>query len=378
VLGEPIDLKAGVELPQLARDREIAPAMAEADRRRQVERALGGPANRLGSRRRRGGNAAQAIDELHDQKVDLGRDAPFGTVPRAGDLDEFAAAKLCQETATLDRLDLVLGPVDQQHRTGQLSIDLLVGTTTAAAIAQHRIDQDLGRGFERPGHGILDLLGRMRLAEAAAQELFREIAVVTLPVRRIPLVVALESHALAEKLVVVPFDALRSDRRRGSDEDEPADPLRAAMGHQRRDFAAQRVADDDGPVGSGRVHDGDRIADVVVPAVVLGARRPVGFAAAAAIEGDHAIVPGQGRDLPLPFAAVDDLPGRQEKNRRLAAAVDFVVQFHVAIPRSSLLVGIPRARHDLPPVVASRPPDRSAGCSADAFRDLVDEVLGSG
>ena len=94
VLGEPIDLEAGVELPQLARDREIAPAMAGADRRRQVERALGGPANRRG----RGGGVAEtplkpSMNSMI-RRLTSGRDAPFGTMPRAGDLDEFAAAKV--------------------------------------------------------------------------------------------------------------------------------------------------------------------------------------------------------------------------------------------------------------------------------------------
>ena len=124
----------------------------------------------------------------------------------------------------------------------------------------------------------------------------------------------------------------------------PLDPLRAAMGQQRRDFAAQRVADDDGPVGSGRVHDGDRIADVVVPAVVLGAQRPVGFTAAAAVEGDHAIVPGQGRDLAFHLRLWTICQVGRRRTVGSAAAVDFVVQLYAAIPRPPLLVGITRAR----------------------------------
>ena len=54
VLREPVDLEVGVELAQLVRDRGVALRVAEADRRRDVERALAaGSASRPAGRRRR-------------------------------------------------------------------------------------------------------------------------------------------------------------------------------------------------------------------------------------------------------------------------------------------------------------------------------------
>ena len=49
VLRQPVDLQAGMELAQLAGDGDVAPAMAEADRRREIEHLL---------RRRRCGSSA--------------------------------------------------------------------------------------------------------------------------------------------------------------------------------------------------------------------------------------------------------------------------------------------------------------------------------
>ena len=54
VLGEPVDLQVGHERAQLARDRDVAARVAEADRRGDVQRARagrrsGGPSGRAGS-----------------------------------------------------------------------------------------------------------------------------------------------------------------------------------------------------------------------------------------------------------------------------------------------------------------------------------------
>ena len=53
VLREPVDLEVGVQRAQLARDRDVAPGVAEADRRGDVQRALAAG----GSRGASGGRA---------------------------------------------------------------------------------------------------------------------------------------------------------------------------------------------------------------------------------------------------------------------------------------------------------------------------------
>ena len=53
VLREPVDLEVGVQRAQLARDRDVAPGVAEADRRGDVQRApaAGATARRQGAAR---------------------------------------------------------------------------------------------------------------------------------------------------------------------------------------------------------------------------------------------------------------------------------------------------------------------------------------
>ena len=72
VLRQPVDFQVGMELSQLARDGDVAAAMAEADRRREIERAL--LACRAWQRRPRGRRDAQpAIEKVVDQGVRLCR-----------------------------------------------------------------------------------------------------------------------------------------------------------------------------------------------------------------------------------------------------------------------------------------------------------------
>ena len=91
VLGEPVDLEVGVQLPQLLRDRDVAPRVPEPDRRRDVERAPT-PAERprpgLHLRRRR----RDRLGELAQQAVHLHRVARLRQVAGALERDERAAA----------------------------------------------------------------------------------------------------------------------------------------------------------------------------------------------------------------------------------------------------------------------------------------------
>ena len=91
VLSEPVHLKVGHELAQLAGDRHVAPRVAEPDRRADVERAWAS----VGAVHRR--VAAKAgIDELADREVDLDGAPSLGQVVAALNRHEPAAGRLRQ------------------------------------------------------------------------------------------------------------------------------------------------------------------------------------------------------------------------------------------------------------------------------------------
>ena len=92
--------------------------------------------------------------------------------------------------------------------------------------------------------------------------------------------------------------------------------------------------------------------------VRLGALRPVRAPVAAPVEGDHAEVARQVRDLRLPAARVDDRPGRQQQDGRLAAAVDLVEDPHAVALDEALAVrvagrGVSALAPDPWPIVAA-------------------------
>ena len=83
--------------------------------------------------------------------------------------------------------------------------------------------------------------------------------------------------------------------------------------------------------------------------------RPVGAAVAAPVEGDHAEVAREVRDLHLPEPRVDDRPGRQQQDRRLARAVDLVEDADAVALDVALVVGVAGARLLRVPVLRSPP-----------------------
>jgi hypothetical protein len=90
ILGQPVDLQVGPQFAQFAGDRDVAPAMAEPDRRGEVEGlarpALPRPARRTGS-----GDADATVEEIDDQRVRPGGKCRVGgrrrrwSPARAGD-----------------------------------------------------------------------------------------------------------------------------------------------------------------------------------------------------------------------------------------------------------------------------------------------------
>src|SRR5690606_22977287 len=97
----------------------------------------------------------------------------------------------------------------------------------------------------------------------------------------------------------------------GGDVDGP--PVGVAVGHEH----------DVGDVG-GVEHRHD-VALVLGPGVCGDGRRPAGPAVAAAVEGDHPIVPGEVWNECLPDPGVGDRGRRDEQQGRITAAVDLVV-----------------------------------------------------
>ena len=111
VLGEPVDLETVDEAAQLARDRDVALGVAEADRRRDVERALASVRavhGRVAPRR--------AVHELAQREVHLHGLARVGKVPGALDRLEPPAGDLRERLAVGVWRDPVLGAVDDENR----------------------------------------------------------------------------------------------------------------------------------------------------------------------------------------------------------------------------------------------------------------------
>ena len=82
--------------------------------------------------------------------------------------------------------------------------------------------------------------------------------------------------------------------------------------------APREKPDDHGALRLGRVHHGERVGGELALVVRRRLPRPVGAAVAAPVERDHAAVAREVGDLHLPVPRVDERPGRQEQDRRLA------------------------------------------------------------
>ena len=111
VLREPVELEIGVELSELVRDRDVAPRMAEPDRRGDVEGAL---APRLAANPAWGG--ARRGDELAQKEIDRDRVAHVREVP--GTFQQRRARLRSARQALTPRVsrgDRVLLAVDHEH-----------------------------------------------------------------------------------------------------------------------------------------------------------------------------------------------------------------------------------------------------------------------
>jgi hypothetical protein len=111
-------LSPGRSAPQFAGDGDVAPAVAEPDRRGEIECALlagGTPRRGLGHGPRRS-EAEPALEEVVDQGVALGGIAAERIVADTFHSDELAAGQLGDQLAAAVGLDLVVVAVHDQHR----------------------------------------------------------------------------------------------------------------------------------------------------------------------------------------------------------------------------------------------------------------------
>ena len=182
VLGEPIDREPGDERAELARDRDVAPRVAEADRRGHQEGPPAAPRRPRPAPLRRGRGTEHARGEIVDQRVD-----PYG-VARGRDLarslehHQLPTGQLGDAPAPLERRDAVEVAVDRQDRAahgGHERLGLLARLVARRRV--HRAFEHRAPGVEAPAHAVLDLLLGMGLLEDLAEEELDEAREVPLP-----------------------------------------------------------------------------------------------------------------------------------------------------------------------------------------------------
>ena len=172
---------------------------------------------------------------------------------------------------------------------------------------------------------VLDLLGRVRLAEDVFDEMLGEVGIVRQPVGAIVLVPALECLPLRQEVLGRHVAVVRPDDSRHARQDRSLGALGMIGGEAAGEQAAERQADQDGLAGVGRVHDGERVGHAVVQRIGRRVVRPVALAVAQRVVGDAAEAFAEIRDLRLVDARMHDAPGRQEHHGLRALTVDLVM-----------------------------------------------------
>src|SRR6516165_7921344 len=173
--------------------------MTESDRRRQVENALGALLRR--DRLRPGGQAELSVEKFRDQDVALGRNASERIVTASLDGHELRAGQLGHDLSASVRLYAIVIAVYHQKRAFDLAIHRLADVESwPRRPCLHRPGEDRPRGVAGPGHTILDLLGRMRLAKYVADEVGGKVGIVREPIVVIVFAPILKLRALEVKM----------------------------------------------------------------------------------------------------------------------------------------------------------------------------------
>src|SRR5262249_21192242 len=142
---------------------------------------------------RGGGRGLRRAHELGERQVDRHRLAALRRVPDLREGHECAASRLGQLFAVAVRKDPVLRAVDDEHRAlhAPRQRELLLAREAAATAAVRRSDERLRVGLEPPADAVLDLLGRVRLAEHVPHPPLDEVGIPPAPVLGVELAPAL-------------------------------------------------------------------------------------------------------------------------------------------------------------------------------------------
>jgi hypothetical protein len=300
VLRQPVDLEVWHELAELLRDGDVALRVPEPDRRGDVERAPTARPTSHPPRRRRW------RDEVPQEEIDLDWVAQVWSVPGSFEYDEVPAGVLGERPAAADIAEPIAVAVDDEHRTANLRRQRpCVRRGHEGRVV--RGDQRLGVRLEAPPDTVLDRFGRMRLREDLAHEEVDPVCVIDEPVVPVVLRPALvDLVALFEVVDGACRNGLASTGIRGADKDSTRDSVRVLGREDESALGAHGEAGDHRPLGLGGIQHLDRVRRVFPLVVRLGLQRSVGLPVAAAVEGDHAGVSGEIRNLHLPVAGMEE------------------------------------------------------------------------
>ena len=163
--------RSGCSLRSSLGDRDVAPRVAEPDRRGDVERALG-----AGWRPRPGRRSAPAprrrVDEVAQEQVDLHRVADVRAWPAPSSVTSAPPVASASAAPARCGLDRVAVAVDHEHRAAHARAQLADVVVASASAGRHlRRRRSASPASSRaPSRRVLDLLGRVRLGEHCAKK----------------------------------------------------------------------------------------------------------------------------------------------------------------------------------------------------------------
>ena len=241
VLGEPLDLEVGVQPAQPTGHRHVAAGVPEADGGGDVE---GPPPASYGARAGPSwGDRREALGEGTDLVVDQHGVAQERAVAGPLDHDQAAPGQLREPLAVGESAHLVLRPVQHRDRHGELRaqrLDVAADRAVAPEPPGRHVDEGLRGHLPTPRHGVLELLGRVRLVEHPSEEEVQEVVVAT--AEPVVLVVLLPPDGAGQRLVPRHVVAVRVGH-----EEKPHDGAIAKRPSTRSGWSAATCTDQAAP-----------------------------------------------------------------------------------------------------------------------------------
>ncbi len=338
MLGEPVDLEVGMRgsaAPSRSPRRGGRARARSASRR--TARAGGGRGRASRRARAASGNRTKS----RSSTLTLTGSRACGQWPAPSSVTSSPPVT-CASAAPLGMwADQVAIAVDHEHRALHALAGLAELLEPAEVERRHRVGERRGVGLERPADAVLDLLRRVRLVEDPGEEELEEALVVPLPVVAVvlrPALVGVELllEAADDRSLGEPW----GERNRRADVGDRRHTVGVVRGEQGAPQRAARDSHEHRALGVRRVQHGDRVGRELGLDVRGDPARAVRLAVAAPVEGDDAEMTCEVGDLRLPVARVDDRPGREQQQRRVAVAVDLVEDAHAVALDVALLVGV--------------------------------------